>query len=99
MTPKQHEFLSLICDATQHEGDCTDNPLSRFWYPHTGNQWCKALKRDVWVDGAGVAKTLRSLEAKGWTKSHPNLHRYSYSITENGRVALEHYREQTGFYL
>lgn len=94
MTDKQHEILSLIADHTRIQ-----DGLNLYWCPNEKQDWCESLKRHVWVDGGGFVSSLRAMDRKGWIKNIPNIHRYGYGITEDGRLALETHREKTGFYL
>ena len=93
----QHELLTLIREHTEFEGQDASNPISRYWVPpHRGSQYSEALNSDVNVTGSGVASSLKGMERKGWIKAQ--RFNYSYSITEEGIVALESHREKTGFY-
>lgn len=86
LTDQQKRYLLLIDQRTEmnwETGEC-----NRFWVPPRG------LKRDKievldgyeYVDGSGVAQTLKALERRGLTerKSIGGVSDYYYRITELG---------------
>lgn len=77
--------LLLLIDS-----HCT--PDGRFWVPSAYPEFCEYLHRylenEVSVSGAGDAKILKSLEAKGLIEPR-KVSRYSYAITEEGRMLIE----------
>ncbi len=84
---QQAEFLILIDDHCSPDG--------RFWVPPSGykRSYSETLGRDVYVDGAGVAASLKALQRRGLIEFKPSVSPYASKITEAGRVLIEQWRE------
>ena len=99
LTSEQHELLSLIKERTDRDDS---GNLKSFFYPHK-DQWCDALKKTIAVDGAGCASMIKSFIRNGLVVKPNNETRgawsYCAAITEDGILAIEEYREATGFYV
>ena len=102
MTRLQHELLSLISEHTRFVENDASRGIEGYWYPpHAGTQWCNALKRNLFISGAGIARSIWSMVDRGWLLKNPNAFEgtYSVGITEEGCLAMEKHREATGFYV
>lgn len=93
LTEKQHELLTLIADRC----DKTLEGLRIYWEPAEREDWSDSLKKTVYVFGGGSTSMLRAFLRRGYTKKRGTT-KYACEITEDGRLALEEYREKTGFY-
>lgn len=92
LTPQQAEFLILLSERSEVDD------AGQFWVPPDGLKQARSeiLGRTLFVDGGGVATTLKSLVRRGLAKyaGLDNAERcYFMRITEEGRLLVEHWRE------
>lgn len=82
LTDQQKLYLLLIDERTDINWETGE--LISYWMPPCGNKTSKIRCLDgyAFVDGPGVARTLKALEYRQLTKRQ--RFDYSYSITELG---------------
>lgn len=95
LSTSAYELLSLIDEHTKWAGDTRPgNTLTVYWVPRAGPQYVKALGgKGIRVGGAGDAAIIRKLVRLGLVTPQP-VTKYACAITEEGMLALEHYRER-----
>lgn len=88
LTDQQKLYLLLIDERTEMNWETGE--LRSYWMPPDGNKTStiKCLGGHIFVDGSGVARTLKSLETRSLTKKQ--RFNYSYSITERGHKIAEY---------
>jgi hypothetical protein len=94
LSASAYELLTLIDEATKWEGDQRPGAkILRYWVPKATSEYSLTLKKTVYISGPGDASIIRSLRRHGLVKQEP-LVDYACSITEEGILALEEYREK-----
>lgn len=61
-------------------------PFDGLWYPHPKQYLDGEL---IYIDGGGIASSIRSLFTHGLAEPVADLHPYAFRITDKGRTAVQ----------
>lgn len=92
------ELLLVVDERTEY--DIAGN-LAKYFVPSSRPYYTPiSHKSGFYVSGSGDARILKSLEAKGMIerpRTAPDSFKYSYKVTESGRIAAEEIRSKIPF--
>ncbi len=89
LSARAWEILLVIDERTKFDDN---GKVTMFWCPgdlRGASDHCDRLNRYININGAGDARIIKSLAAKGLVAMKTALGPYACAITEDGRLAIE----------